>query len=238
MEFSKTQERITSLGEQLVNSLGKGFDVGPMARWMSHYIAEQMTLAESATGETRTAAQQRCFDMILKLWSKRAAIPGVARPFRNFEPLFEVLERLDLKPRSFYGIRSGLWSREEPDGDVAKIVQIVTTIDQTARALIVSFLSVAVSLCKDDSTLGYLKAAQEDMHSADVRAVFHLLSGYDSDDDPTIKQFERDKENLETLDRFVALALGARKMLAARLGKSGEKVPKTQGKRGKPKYRC
>ena len=49
--------------------LGLDPGVDTLARWIAHYIAEQMEVAGNATGEDKLTAERRCFDAILKLWN-------------------------------------------------------------------------------------------------------------------------------------------------------------------------
>jgi hypothetical protein len=68
---------------------------------MTHYISEKIALAETTTGSEKTEAEQQCFDTILKLWGRRASLPNNRYPFKNFEPIFQVLNRLDPRAISF-----------------------------------------------------------------------------------------------------------------------------------------
>ena len=46
MENSEIQKRIINLGKALVEEIGLDPGVDTLARWMAHYIAEQMEIAE------------------------------------------------------------------------------------------------------------------------------------------------------------------------------------------------
>jgi len=50
MESSGMQKRIINLGKALVEELGLDTGVDTLARWMAHYIAEQMEIAKNAKG--------------------------------------------------------------------------------------------------------------------------------------------------------------------------------------------
>lgn len=93
MASSEIQERIINLGKALVEELGSR--IGTPSRWMAHYIAEQMTIADNAQGDDKIRAEQKCFETILKLWEHRSSLPNGQRPFENFEPIFRVLEQLN-----------------------------------------------------------------------------------------------------------------------------------------------
>ena len=75
MATSETKEQIIRLGEILVASLGEKHEVSPACHWMSHYLAEQMTAADTTFGEEREQAQKSCFDTILRLWKARRDFP-------------------------------------------------------------------------------------------------------------------------------------------------------------------
>ncbi len=216
MELSKTQEQIISLGKELVSSLGETYDVGPLARWMSHYIAEKIVLAESTTGEARADAQQRCFNTILMLWGQRSSIPGRGRPLSSFEPVFAVLERLDSETPSFYRSQWGWTATEADEGGVSEFLNFISKTDAAARALIGVFLSLAVEHCTDANTIGYLKSAQGELCSADLQVTAHLLAKFGVSDDPTDEEMERENERIQSLDNFVKLAKGVRKHLTDR----------------------
>lgn len=68
-----------NLGKKLVKELDLDPGVDTLARWMAHYIAEQIILLEQKSGEEKKLAEERCIDMILKLWSHRATLPNGLR---------------------------------------------------------------------------------------------------------------------------------------------------------------
>jgi hypothetical protein len=74
MESSTTLQKTISLGNQLVALLGEEHNVDLLSRWMAHYISEQMSVIGSTTGESKAAAEERCYNTILKLWAHRAAL--------------------------------------------------------------------------------------------------------------------------------------------------------------------
>ena len=95
MGDSETRKRIISLGKQLVEELDLEPGVDTLARWMAHYIAEQMIIAEKSDGDDKAQAEKQCFETILYLWQHRSLLPNKYRPFENFDPIFRVLEKLD-----------------------------------------------------------------------------------------------------------------------------------------------
>ena len=83
MASSEMRKRIINLGKALIEELGLDPGVDTLARWMAHYIAEQMTIAENATGDDKIEAEQHCFETILKLWQHRSSLPNGRRPFES-----------------------------------------------------------------------------------------------------------------------------------------------------------
>ncbi len=92
-----------SLGKLLVNELGLDPGTGTLQRWMAHYLAELIVLADSAGENEKPNAQKRCYETILELWEQRQILPDGSRPFENFEDIWKTLERLDsLNAHPFY----------------------------------------------------------------------------------------------------------------------------------------
>ena len=95
MENSKAQDKILTLGKVIVKELELDPGVDTLAKWMAHYIAEKIVLAERLTGNKKKQAEEDCFDIISKFWEHRWSIPH-RKPFlQDFEPLFETLDKLN-----------------------------------------------------------------------------------------------------------------------------------------------
>lgn len=95
MDGSKQWSTTIALGQKILEELNLDRSVDTMGRWLAHYLAEKMELADSATeGEARKSAQRECEDLIFRLWERRHAWPLSS-------PLKDVADRLDelLKPR-------------------------------------------------------------------------------------------------------------------------------------------
>ena len=89
-------EAVLALGKKLVDELGLSDSVDTLGRWMAHYIAELMEQAERApTEEQRRAAQQACFETILKLWDHRATALNDARPLASLKSAIAVLKAIN-----------------------------------------------------------------------------------------------------------------------------------------------
>ncbi|WP_443661983.1 hypothetical protein [Clostridium sp.] len=85
------QKRIINLGKALVEELGLDTGVDTLARWMAHYIAEQMGIAKDAKETEKVKAERRCFETILMLWQHQSFISNGRRPFDSQE-LMDILE--------------------------------------------------------------------------------------------------------------------------------------------------
>lgn len=83
-----------ALGDRLVRELGLGSGVDTLGRWMAHHLAELIEQARTSDGPEREAAQERAIELILKLWSRRADLPGDAYPLKKLSGVLSVLERL------------------------------------------------------------------------------------------------------------------------------------------------
>jgi len=198
-----TQPNIISLGNQLVALLGKDHNADQLSRWMAHYVAEQITLAESATGEAKAAAESRCYDTILKLWAHRAVLPMHPRPLERFETIFRVLERIDPEnPHGFYH----LFGREEKpkSGSLEARVQFIIDLDDAARILLQLGLAAAVDKATDNTTEKLIRDSVPAVRDRDVEAVQRLLelAKDPQGTDDGAKQAAQLRARIDTLDRF------------------------------------
>lgn len=212
-----TQPKTISLGNQLVALLGEDNN-DQLLRWMAHYVAEQITLAESATGEAKAAAEARCYDTILKLWAHRAVLPVHPRPLERFETIFRVLERINPdSPHGFYH----LFNREEKPkpSSLESKVQFIINVDAAARILLELGLVAAVDKATDEKTEQLIRDSVPVVRDRDVEVVQSLLelaeepSGADAEK----KLAARLRSRIETLDRFAQACAGVRKNFAAQL---------------------
>src|ERR1035437_2727734 len=156
MESLETQQKAIELGKQLVIELRHEPEVDTLSRWMVHYIAEQITLAETASGNEKAAAEERCFQTIVSLWDHRTALPSGRRPFESFEPILRALASLDPEERRPYyhqiarpDKRSG---EGEPDPTQA-LVDFIFAVDSSARILIQAAVDEAVEKATSEQTL-------------------------------------------------------------------------------------
>lgn len=73
-----------------------------LAKWMSHYLAEQMIAARSAKGQAeKQTAENRCCETILRLWTARANLPSNARPLGHLDEAINALHAMQSDQAKF-----------------------------------------------------------------------------------------------------------------------------------------
>jgi hypothetical protein len=223
------RNRITNLGKVLVEELGSDPSVDTLARWMAHYIAEQMIAAENATADDRIEAEQHCFETILKLWQHRSSLPHGQRPFESFEPILSALARLDPENPApyFYSIpKSGLSERDdlgEASDEVHKWLDIAQAIDRAARVWLEYVFHQAALSAADEKTITWLKSAVGLPADGDISTIIRLLQEEPEDESGGTAERERQAEHerlksrIKKLDVFVDLSQDLRAALVAEL---------------------
>lgn len=142
MAKSKTKPDVLGLGIEIVKQLGEVAEDDLLAAWMAEYLGEKISKAKQLRGMQRKVLEDECADLILKLWSHRHQLPNGARPLESFEPIF-----LTLKELSQEGPRYSLLRNQPPvdrKSEVAKIMEGILAIDQSASTLIRYFFIEAV----------------------------------------------------------------------------------------------
>lgn len=206
MEQSEAQERILNLGKLFVKELNLEPGVDTLSRWMAHYLAEKITIAEQSDGEEKTVAEKECFDVILKLWQHRHSLPSGRRPFENFEPILEYLSNLNIEseqPLFIYGFDDLKPSQIEIGNlnykSVEEWIDVAKEIDKTARVWIEHALSQAANYAQNDTTKEWIKNAIDLPEKADTSIIRILVDGLstfdldDSNDEDFSKKFEIEK---------------------------------------------
>lgn len=187
-----------------------------LARWMAHYIAEQITVAEKATGEDKVKAEELCFETILKLWQHRSFYPKGKQPFESFEPIFRALERLDPENKHpyFFNTFEDKESSEKTNKvseSVQQWLDVASGIDQVARIWLDYVFRQAALCATDEKTLEWLKASIDLQDNHDASIVFRLLNAptgnEESNDAERLKEKKRELLNsrIEKLEAFSGL---------------------------------
>lgn len=178
MENSEVQKKAISLGKLLVNELGLEPGVDTLARWMAHYISEQISIAENAKGKDKEKAEKNCFETILKLWDHRSSHPKDKRPFSKFEPIFKTLQQLNPEKETphYYG--------RMPESNFEALEKIETAkdwletaelLDKVARVSIEYALTEAASIAGSSETLEWLQSSDNLGASDDTRIIKILV---------------------------------------------------------------
>jgi hypothetical protein len=233
MASSEIQQKTIALGNQLVALLSNEQRADRVSQWMAHHIAEQILTAANSHGPDKTAAEEKCFTTILKLWDHRASFPNGSRPFESFEPILRALERLDPEsPRGYY--HSFFHAAEKPPtGSVEEMTELIIGLDQAARVVMESVLNEAVSRATNDETRKFLRNAVPHSKDPDVSTILQLRHRLEkltpSEDTTKLEAEKRVRERIERLDHFIELAQSFRASLAEPI------QPKEMKPRRKPK---
>lgn len=217
MESSETLDKIINLGKLFVKEFKLELGVDTFSRWMAHYLAEKITIAEQSQGKEKEIAEKECFDIILKLWQHRNYLPDGRRPFQSFEPILEILSRLnpDKEETYFYrAMRNQELSELETDNinykSVKKWTDIALEIDKTARIWIEYALSQAASIAKNDTTKEWIENAVNLPDNSDTSIISILLDrnlsfdveNYDRDDFSKKYEVEKLKKRISQLQKY------------------------------------
>ena len=202
-------EEILKLGKLLVNELGLESSVDTLSRWMAHYIAEQMKIIDFAQEDEKKQAENRCFETILKLWKHMSYYNGESRPFEDFKPIFDTLNRMNPDNENPYYFQNE-YSPREADGDnenneVARYLSLATLVDKTARVWLKFLFQSAAEAVVDDKMKKWIEAALPLSENTEPSLIIRLLSNTESEEDTqenNIKYLERRIDQLEKFNAF------------------------------------
>lgn len=90
----KSPKNVLELGQAIVKELELDSRGSVLERWLSHYLAELISKADTAVGDKKETAQQQATDVILKLWMHRRGLPDPIDPLSGYRNAIEVLGRL------------------------------------------------------------------------------------------------------------------------------------------------
>lgn len=190
-----------NLGKALVRELNLDPGVDTTARWMAHYIAEQIEIAEHSSSIQKQEAEKRCFETILRLWNHRSAFPGGTRPLESFDPILRTLKRLDPENDRHFFFEESTDSVPE---EVQKWLDVADGIDEAVRVWLKYVFEQAALAATDDSTIEWLEnsvAIQEGDHFSII--IQELYS--DLDDIGVVRQEEDEKQRKTIISRIKKL---------------------------------
>ncbi len=215
MENSEQSEKIINLGKMLVKELGLEPGVDTLARWMAHYLAEKIHLAESLPkGDEKTEIEKECCELILKIWDHRNQLPRGKRPFESFEPILKVLESIDPDNREPFLHRMSehelkQLANSNPNYEAIKpYVESVIEIEKVARVWMENLLNQAALKVTDEKTKAWLEAASliglpDDIHS--IRIAYKNFNLLDDDDSIPSQDTDRLEKRIQQLEEFEKL---------------------------------
>lgn len=157
MEDLEMQKGIIQLGKTIVNEFQLDPGVDTLARWMSHYIAEQIVLSEKSEMDKREKSKEKCFEMILQLWNHRSDFPNRIRPFKDFDSILNVLSSINPENNTmFYYNQESIDEKKEPS-EVQYWLEIAKEIDKVARIWLDFSIKKAASIATNEKTIELLK---------------------------------------------------------------------------------
>lgn len=171
MEFSPTKQQVINLGKLIVSELDLDSDNDITAKWVAHYIAEQIESIEKT--EAKAGDKEACFRSILKLWEHRYCLPEKMRPFERFEPVFSGLSRLDEESQTpFVRVLRPFKDKKEDDIDeqAKSWIDLALEVDQGTRVVVNELLSIAAEEAVTDKTKEFIDSVAGD-HSLDVEII-------------------------------------------------------------------
>jgi hypothetical protein len=222
-----TNQEVISLGKVIISELGMGIECNTPARWLVHYIAENIHKSENSQGYEKEAAEKNCIDAIFKLWHHRSELPRAIKPFTDFDSVIRGLSKLDDSNQGpYYNQFSQFENKidESESEESKKWVDIAISIDKTARILVSESFKLAANSALTEKSKNILALAPESSDS-DIRVILDLL--YDkepfelkdeepfeltdeelselTDEEPfgsTVEESERIKETIELIEKL------------------------------------
>ena len=142
---------------------------------MAHYVAEQITAAESAGDSEREAREQAAAESILALWQRRAGLPGGRPPMHAFERVFLALDRLaePQNPWRFY--RPFPEDAEPSPEDVIAdtLLSLALSVEDSAREIVRTLIAQAAATALDREAR-WVRLSENLAEDEERQAIRHL----------------------------------------------------------------
>jgi hypothetical protein len=142
---------------------------------MAHYIAEQITAAESAGERDREASEQAAADSILALWERRAGLPGDRPPMRAFARVFVALDRL-AEPQDPWSFYQPFPEGTEPSNeDVISdtLLSLALNVEDSARQVVRALIAEAAATALDREAK-WVRLSENLAEDDERQAIWHL----------------------------------------------------------------
>lgn len=118
---------------------------------MAHYVAEQISTAESASDNNRAVAEQAAAESILALWQRRSGLPTDRPPMQAFERVFLALDRL-AEPHDPWNFYRPFPGEAEPSADdVASdtLLRLALNLEDSTREIVRALVAEAAATAMD-----------------------------------------------------------------------------------------
>ncbi|KIL50828.1 hypothetical protein KR50_07090 [Jeotgalibacillus campisalis] len=188
-----------NLGKAIVKELDLNKSTDTLGRWMAHYIAEQIDRATTADEVNKEGLEKDCFEAILKLWEHRTFLPGENRPFKNYDSILKVLDKINPDNKSpFYFDSRDLTNDLETTEEVRKWLGIADTLDKTVQITMNYVINQAALCATDERTRTWLENSISISDSDDIPLFLRLLRDMEFDDTEGT-QVEKEQERRKYL---------------------------------------
>jgi hypothetical protein len=164
---------------------------------MAHYVAEQISAAESASDNDLAGKQQAVAESILALWQRRSGLPTDRPPMQAFERVFLALDRL-AEPGDPWGFYRLFPKEAEPSAeDVASetLLRLALNLEDSAREIVRALVveAAATALNQEAEWVRLTENLSEDEERKALRRLNRLarLSNERLDDPEDMEPLER-----------------------------------------------
>ena len=203
MESSEiTNQEVINLGKAIITELGMEIECNTPARWLVHYIAENIHKTEHSQGDEKDVAEKKCVDAIFKLWHHRSELPRGINPFSEFDSVFRGLSRLDNSSQKPYFNEFSQFDHQvhpEETAESKQWVDIAISIDKVAKELVSESFISAAAVAITDKSKEILKLSPEGS-GEDIRIMLSFLSDDEANSKgKEIKAIESKIEKVEAL---------------------------------------
>jgi len=159
---------VLELGKYLVEELGLQDSNNTLGRWIAHHVAELMAQIEKTKDKRiRREAEERAFELIVKLWSMREVLPAGANPIKKYDEALKGFRQLAPPDRPWARVRGS----ERQD--------LAIRVYDSARRLAIGILLLdipddALSFAKADRVSAFLSPAETKIVKQLKQALFEV----------------------------------------------------------------